>query len=257
MRAAGTIAIAVIVLVVLAWKLCFVTTPTAAPALSKQWHEQVYGLDEDEVLRFIPPPYSPARMKAFARGWAGAPPKKETGQLVYHELRTRTQHWGMSSAAGDVKSALEYTSRLAVAQLDIAPEVRKLPADGDWILRIGISTFDTGDQPVERRMTALQSILSAVTRRNLLIQKRTVEKDVIIASGRWTFQPITGGRRTSIPAIHFYTDTLDPQQGAGGGSGDLNAVFHRVEEITHRTLIDEVTRRPVGEVPCRECFRHR
>src|SRR4051812_38764802 len=99
----------------LIWKLCVVAGATAAPSFSQQWHEQVYGLDEGEFLRFIPPPYSPARMKDFAGHWAGAPPKNQTGQLVYHELPTRIHQWGMSSATGDVKTAMEYTSRLAVA----------------------------------------------------------------------------------------------------------------------------------------------
>src|SRR4051812_6497502 len=48
---------------ILAWKLCVVASPTAIPVLTKQWHEQVYSLDEGETVRFVPPPYDPERMQ--------------------------------------------------------------------------------------------------------------------------------------------------------------------------------------------------
>ena len=33
----------------LIWKLFTGSQPTAPPSLTKEWHDQVYGLDDDEV----------------------------------------------------------------------------------------------------------------------------------------------------------------------------------------------------------------
>jgi hypothetical protein len=237
--AAGIIAVILLALALLTWKLCFVQKPTAAPALSNQWHAEVYGLDPDEVVRFIPPPYSPQRMKDFARGWAGAPPKNELGQLAYHVLPTRTQQWGMSSARGTLLSALDFCNKMTLGDLEIPHELRKLPADGDWIIRI--------DAPMVQRMKAFESIISSITARNIVIEQKSAERNVIVARGRWQFHQVSGARSMNS-AIHFYTDILDSQQGAGGGSGNLTQVFHRLEDIAHRKVIDEVTDRPTKDI---------
>jgi hypothetical protein len=179
-------------------------------------------------------------MKDFARGWAGAPPKNDLGQLTYHVLPTRTQHWGMSSASGTVMSALEFCTKLTLGDLEIPQDLRQIPADGDVIVRI--------DASIDRRMKALESILSAVTKRDLIFEKKPAERDVIVARGHWQFHPISGGRPKSNASIHFYTDTLDPQEGAGGGSGNLTEVLHRLEEIAGRKVIDEVTDRPTTSI---------
>jgi hypothetical protein len=61
---------------------------------------------------------------------------------------------------------------------------------------------------------------------------------------------VAGGREKRTPrrSIHFYTDKLDEQEGAGGGTGKLSEVFHRLEEIAQRKVIDEVSGRPTGDV---------
>src|SRR4051812_841638 len=106
-------------LALLTWQLLFSATPQAQPMLSKQWHEQTYGLDPDEVIRFVPPPYPPQRVKDFGSAWAGVPPTRNLGQCTYHVLPTRTQYWGMSSASGNILTALEFSTKLTLAELDI------------------------------------------------------------------------------------------------------------------------------------------
>src|SRR3954466_525324 len=47
-----------------AWKLCYFPagSPRNRPELAKQWGMQLYWLDDDEVERFVPPPYTPQRL---------------------------------------------------------------------------------------------------------------------------------------------------------------------------------------------------
>jgi hypothetical protein len=245
---AGAMALAALLLAatvgiaLLAWKLLHVQTPPLPPKLASDWHNQTYGLDDDEMERFGPPPYSPRRMQDFGRGWGGSAPKGYTGQLSYHALPNRTVHWGMSSAQGDLLSAIAWCNGLTLADLDIPEELRRLPLDGDWVVRI--------NAPIDPRMKALESICCAATRRDLIFEKKIAECDVIVARGNWNFIAVQGGREKRTPrrSIQFYTDKLDEQEGAGGGTGDLTQVFHRLEEIAQRKVIDEVSGRPKSDV---------
>src|SRR2546423_10662694 len=76
----------VLIVGILAWKLCLVSTPAAAPALSKQWHEQIYSLDDDETIRFIPPPYTPERMRLSPTQVGFAVYGREPVYEIYRDL---------------------------------------------------------------------------------------------------------------------------------------------------------------------------
>jgi hypothetical protein len=117
-----------------------------------------------------------------------------------------------------------------------------LPLDGDWVVRI--------NAPVDDRMKAMESICRDATRRDLLFEKKLAERDVIVARGNWNFVPVQGGREKRSPrrSVHFYTNKLDDREGAGGGTGNLTQVFHRLEEIAQRKVIDEVSGRPTADV---------
>src|SRR2546423_13561933 len=155
----GLLLAAITGLTLITWKFCFLPAPTTFPALSTHWHRQLYGLDADEDIRFVPPPYSPHRMKDVGRSWAGAPPQNDLGQLTYHTTIPCTLHWGMSSASGTVFSAIEYGTNFTLGDVDIPKDLREVPADGDVIVRI--------DAPVDRRMKALESILRVMTAKDL------------------------------------------------------------------------------------------
>jgi hypothetical protein len=97
-------------------------------------------------------------------------------------------------------------------------------------------------------MKAMESILSSITGRDLIIQEMPAERYVIIARGRWEFHPISGARLRSGQAVHFYTDKLDPQEAAGGGTGNLTDFFQRLEDITRIRVINEVTDGPTKPI---------
>jgi hypothetical protein len=239
-KAAIAIAAAMLAIAALTWKLCFVHKPTAAPTLPQKWHDQAYGLDAGEAARFIPPPYSSQRMQDFGRGWSGRPPKDRMGQLVYHVLPTRTQQWGMSSANGELDSSFTFANQLTAAHLDIHKNLKDLPVNGDWVIRI--------NDPIDRRVKAMESILSAIVKKDLVIEKKEVEQDVIVVRGKWNFTPVEGAPPRRTNSVHFYVGKIDEQEGAGGGSGDFRQLMFRLEEIAGRKVIEEVEVKPTREV---------
>ena len=173
----------VLIVGILAWKLCFVAKPTVMPALPKQWHDQIYSLDDDETIRFVPPPYTPQRMKNIS-SW-----EKQLGYAFYSKDRVyvidreswapwehprrlwlNSELWPRPKSFGDLKAALEFAAEGLWPDARVAEELKDVPVDGDWIVR--------GDSPVHQRMTTLVAVLKFVTAKDLKIEYQPLEHDV-------------------------------------------------------------------------------
>jgi hypothetical protein len=114
-----------------------------------------------------------------------------------------------------------YLTRLP--DLELPQEIAQLPAEGDWMVR--------QEAPLERRMKALESILSGITGRKLSIERPLVERDVIIAAGKWDFHP------TNDPNAAFsYIFVRDMNR---GGMGTLADSFKSLGEVLRRKVLDE------------------
>ncbi|HEV8378201.1 MAG TPA: hypothetical protein VGP99_05080 [Tepidisphaeraceae bacterium] len=211
------------------WKLCCpgANAPTTTPSLLNQWEDQVYLLDTDEDVRFIPPPFSPKRPTRYIM------PGLRWQQLMIRMSGQKVLFSGASSGKGTVLSAFSWCIYLTQApDLELPGALAALPAEGDWIVR--------EEAPLPRRMKALESILSAVTGRKLSIERPLVERDVIVARGKWDLQPTSN----AIAAI-FYVPIRDTQR---GGMGTLADSFHSLGQVLRRKVIDETDEPRPNEV---------
>ena len=241
MRVTLIVAAVALVIAVLAWKVCLVRAPIAVPGFSQMWHEQAYGLDEGEVIRFLPPPYSPLRMQMLRGGNVGLPPTV-MGQMAFHANVGARRQWGASYATGNVSGSISWGTQLTRPEVDIPLELGRLAVDGDWYVR--------SEASVERRMRGLESILSQVTGKDLLIEKRMVERDVIVAGGQWVYHrlevtpaaaAVMGRLVPRNTAVHLFVDDSELLLGdMGGGSGDLAGFLQQLEGNTGRRIIDEI-----------------
>src|SRR4051812_19136658 len=102
MLAAGLVLAMLLGLALMTWKLGFAERPTTAPTLSMQWHDQVYGLDSNEVVRFVPPPFSPHRLNNLGMFAAAGPVLR---QLTF-QAPDRMSQPRMSQPAGTIASAM-------------------------------------------------------------------------------------------------------------------------------------------------------
>jgi hypothetical protein len=223
------------------WQRWFVAKPVALPALTTQWHEQAYGLDEGEVIRFLPPPYSPLRMQLLRGRNVGLSPNV-TGQMAFHANLGAGRQWGASYATGNVSGSIAWGTQLTRAEVDIPLELGRLAVDGDWYVR--------SEASVERRMRALESILSQVTGMDLMFEKRMVERDVLVAGGRWTYHRLEvtpaaaaamGRLAPRNTAVQLFVDDSELLLGdMGGGSADFAGFLQQLEGNTGRRILDEV-----------------
>src|SRR6185295_2891708 len=137
-----------------AWKLCYLPadSPGNRPELARQWAMQLYWLDDDEVERFVPPPYTPQRL-AYKLG-----PYKttqiefnRTPQYPLHPLTLMPAYSRASSETGTIGSAVGWCHGISRVDRDIPQALHDVVADGDWVVRSGVL--------VERQMKAVASIL--------------------------------------------------------------------------------------------------
>lgn len=174
MRQAILIIAALLVIGMVAWKLCFprAGTPLAIPALPKQWHDQVYGLDDDEVIRFIAPPFPLQRATGLL---AVGQLTGQTLHLVRPNGRVDPAHW--TSRMGTVRSALAHCVDISNAELRVEGHAGGVVVDGDWIVR--------AQTPDQRRMQALALILQSATERKIEITWNPIYAYCVVVQGSW------------------------------------------------------------------------
>jgi hypothetical protein len=231
----------VMVLLVAAWWLCFMGKPTAPAALGKKWHEQTYSLDEGEVVRLIPPPYSPQRAVELAKAVPGRLPPGLKGQIAFHANLGAFRPWTISAGPGSIDGGIGVSTNLSRREVEFPATWGFRAVDGDW--------FVNTETSIEQRMAALQSIFTTYTGREILLEKRMVEREVIVASGRWAFHPLEVGKGVILKQgeavldhrpVALFVDDNDLQNKSGAGGGSLRAFFQRLEEIVRLGVIDEV-----------------
>jgi hypothetical protein len=213
-----------VVIGILTWRLCFAThPPTAAPALLTQWEETIYSLDPDEAIRFVPPPFTPQRsMQFIASAFPGA--QRPQMRVMFRVIGGKVAYTAAYTGKGTFDSAFRCCTHLfGSPRLEYPQELGQLSADGDWIVR--------DEAPLDRRMKALESILSAVTSRQIAIERLPVQRDVIIARGKWDFHPDDDPK-----AVNFYIPNADPRRDGGGTLADS---FASLEKQLRRRIIDE------------------
>ena len=208
-----TIGGCVLLVGILAWKLCFAAKPTAVPALTKQWNEQMYGLDDGEVMRFVIPPsarlsgYGGVRLHWVVPGPPIAP--------FYYSHGERHPFW-----------FVWLITRLRSIDLDIPENPPSLPIAGDWVVR--------PYAPDAKKLQAMVFLVSRISGRNLVLEKELVERDILLAQGEWLYKPLATTTRPQEVQL-----TVD----AGANSfwsGDFGEFIERVESMADLRVVDEI-----------------
>src|SRR5262249_16007453 len=104
-----------------------------------------------------------------------------------------------------LQGLLQETIGLKRYELEGPNDLRDLNLPADWTVREGADR--------ETFLAALEPILASATGRNIHFEKRTVEREVIVAHGR------SDGE--SLKTVHIYTEnSKDPSEDQGMGNLD-------------------------------------
>jgi beta-lactamase regulating signal transducer with metallopeptidase domain len=197
-----------------------------SPDLAKEFHD-IYRLEEQEVIKFIKPPFvlgrqeylitTPAPLGLQSRGgW-------QTGFRWDGELK-------MFSGYGTAYPGLSKVLWLVLGLQEYDYEIPKglgvrLPY-GDWIVR--------HELPMAEQLRALEEILHAELNRSIHFENRTVEREVIVASGRYEFKPHPSGNYPNY--IPLWNGRL---QTAEYTVDSLERLFGNIESEIKMKIVDE------------------
>lgn len=164
------------------------------------WKEdflQTYRLDEDEVLKFVKPPFVPARqdhlISSFLSYGIGSAIENLSCVVSDTDHVCAGYRWdgelthGPAFAAGGSLLPLQ---RIVNHILEIPDYDVNLPGEmapvglqrGDWIVRKGTTA--------EERLKALEQIIAAELHRAIRFERRLAERDTIVVTGRYAFTPL-------------------------------------------------------------------
>jgi hypothetical protein len=201
--------------------------------------ESVYRLEDDQILKRIAPPFIPERMDFYQTEEAhqAAAIPRGPDRMIFH-WNGNLRRWGMGfgkvSALGNV---LNNVLQLKSFEYNGPTELLNLTLPGDWIIR--------NEMPQDVKLAALENLIEAELGRHIRFERRSIDREVIIASGRFKFHPPVGTYEST--SVHMYADEVDPDERSGGGTDDSLAEF--LETLGNRVNIPVIDRtEPIEEI---------
>ncbi|MBI3462346.1 MAG: redoxin domain-containing protein, partial [Planctomycetes bacterium] len=172
--------------------------------------DQIYALADNEVLKRIGPPYPPERANRLFY----------TSGRFYKEAKSTfdwdgklTERWTSSGGITHLSEVLSLAIRLKRYEFDGPPELLNLSADGEWVVHKGAARAEL--------LKALEQILRAELAQPIHFELREVEREVIVARGRFESHPLAGEKKN---VVHLGTATTPSSEG-GGDAGTLREMF--------------------------------
>jgi RNA polymerase sigma factor (sigma-70 family) len=222
-----------------------VATQAAAPAPSQQrTFEQVYGLQGNDAIRRVDPPYIPARLDFYRKenpSQAQAISKGPDGMVIYWR-DGKPQLWVMTFGNGQgfqVQDLLQYLLNTYPQNLEGDTRLATMNIKGDFVIK--------GDATKEQLRAGLETILGKAAGGPLTLTTRAVQRPVIVFKGKWlaaNFNVNPFDRRPNT--IELYGSKLDPAEGGGGGSGTIDEFAKNAGAWIKKLVIIEASGAPAS-----------
>ncbi len=165
------------------------------PDLEKEFHE-VYSLDKDEIIKLIKPPFVLGRQEYFQNPTSIYPRMFDSldsqgaiqacllwdGEAL---METSLSGWTNTHRMPRLEHILFLTVRMQHYDFNLPKELDIEMPYGDWIVR--------ADSPRDEQLRSLEEIIYTETNRPIRFEKRTIEREVIVAKGRYEFKPHPSG----------------------------------------------------------------
>ncbi|MHC4354299.1 MAG: carboxypeptidase-like regulatory domain-containing protein, partial [Planctomycetota bacterium] len=200
------------------------------PELAGEFHD-IYRLDEREVIKVVKPPFVLGRQEFLLDGPPGFQNMALRDSHVWHVRFVWDGKVKLGGSAIGMSRRLDLVMRIMLNMpyhdYNVSRELNVNMPQGDWIVRANL--------PIAEQLKALEEIIHAETNRAIRFEKRAVERDVIIARGRYEFKPHPSGNYPDC--IHLTFDGVLDR--GGGSSGSLAQLFSHIEFETRVEIVDE------------------
>lgn len=173
----------------------------------RQRFDEVYRLEQGQVLKRVSPPFIPERRDYYLNEHSrqASAISRSPDRFTFH-WDGKLKRWGVRFGSPDLNSALSHVFRLKSYEYELPEEFLSLELPGDWIIR--------DEAPQETKLKALEQLLADELGRYIRFQKRTVERKVIVATGRFRFRPLP--EAPSDNRLYMFSDIFDDRGGGGG-----------------------------------------
>ncbi|MHC4476351.1 MAG: HEAT repeat domain-containing protein, partial [Planctomycetota bacterium] len=185
------------------------------------WRErfdEVYRLDDGQILKRIAPPFIPERAEYYRHEHSGqASAIAEPPDYFTFHWDAALVNWGLGFTGGErpLEAVLKHNLSMGRDAFEGPEELLEIDVQGDWIVR--------KDSSMEQRLEALEKILEDETGRGIRFIKRRIEREVIVAGGRYRFRGLPGKGRNDV--VYMYSDIFDIDSGGGGGTAKSVSEF--------------------------------
>jgi hypothetical protein len=212
---------------------------TTSRTADAAWHERfdaVYKLAPGEGIKIVPPPWIAERLP-FHRDRISENNTTGAIALLIEQQRNGSLHVasslvglpGVTDGGYSVGDALADIVGIPAEEVDLPAALLKTQVRGDWVYR--------NDLPPELRLAALMKVIAPLAGgRTYELVRRPQEREVIVVSGKFKFQPLPGATDDEgKPAIHLFVRDGEPAtmpSGVGGGAAGIRTVLKQLSEIT-------------------------
>jgi hypothetical protein len=229
----GVVVIAIAACFFIFWRHSRVTN---IPIADRRLHE-MYSLEDGEVLRLVPPPGVPERATFLGGSNPALLPRATFAVRWDGKIAKR---WSMSSTPETTVGGVLWEIGIERAHYQMEPGLTLPSFRGDRV-----ADFPA---PMEQKLRAVEVLARSNLGRAIVIEKRSVEREVIVARGSFSHKPLSGAQRNPSH-VHFYPDkTFEEGMWSGGGSGSLSELLKRVSSAADRQVIDLTTSTPQGRI---------
>jgi beta-lactamase regulating signal transducer with metallopeptidase domain len=194
----------------------------------------VYRLDEDQVLKRIAPPFIPERREFYLNK------EKSQAESVSRSPDYFTFHWtGKLKSWGygftdktDLGHVLGHVLWLKTYEYEGPRELLELEFPGDWIIR--------HYAPQEVKLKILELVLVKELGRKIHFEKKTVERQAIIATGRFEYHNLP---EANDRTVHLYIDELS--MSGGGGVDSMTELLAAIGNRVNIPVVDNTEPSPL------------
>jgi RNA polymerase sigma factor (sigma-70 family) len=187
----------------------------------------VYGLPNGEVVKFVAPPVIPER-GIYWQKVQGPGAKLMPVELVVFEWTGEKLNPQMISVApGTLSSVLQMGGRFHIWEMDSSIP-SGLQYQGDWVFRRGVSR--------QQLMDALAPMVSQKLHRSVRFEPRHVVRDALIARGSYQLVPLKGQKTDGITEMG---DKPLPDAGLWADHTTLKAYLEGLDLFAHCRVIVE------------------
>ena len=212
-------------------------TPPARDSSEQQdWEagfERVYRLEPGRVVKRVPPPFIPER-HALCVAHNHLQGKDDPAYMIFHATPGGPVRDSGNAYGGDgklpLRQVLEFPFGMASYQFEGPDELLSLDLMGDWVI--------DPDAPPAAKLAAVTGIIREAHGRLVRFELRQLEREVIVATGRFFLTPLPELREPKL--LHLFTGFIDPARG-GQKTGTLDDFFQNLAGYAGQAVVDETT----------------